>query len=94
MQGQAGRLHALRRLGRERIIHTGMSVKEHPNHRLYIQTLRRMSPEAKLLKAFELSQFSRDLFLQGLRKRFPDLSPVELRKKYLDRLNKCHNRNY
>ncbi len=29
-----------------------MNIKERPNHRLYIQTLRRMSPEARLRKRF------------------------------------------
>lgn len=71
-----------------------MDAKERPNHRIYIQALRRMSPEKRLLKAFELSQFSRDLFMLGLRRRFPDLSEEEIRKLYLERLDKCHNRNY
>lgn len=71
-----------------------MNIKKRPNHKLYIQALRRMSPGQRLLKAFELSQFSRDLFLHGLRKRFPDLSEAEIKILYLERLNKCHNRNY
>jgi len=71
-----------------------MDIKPRPNHRLYLDTLRRMSPEARLMKAFELSRFSNDLFLHGLRKRFPDLSEQDFRKLYLERLNKCHNRNY
>jgi hypothetical protein len=69
-------------------------MKQHPNHRLYIQALRRMSPQTRLLKSFELSQFCRELFLQGLRKRFPHASDDEVKKIYLDRLSKCHNRNY
>ncbi len=71
-----------------------MDIKTRPNHKLYIQALRRMSPEARLLKAFELSQFSRDLFLHGLHKRFPELSEDAIRGIYLERLHKCHNRNY
>lgn len=71
-----------------------MNIKKRPNHKLYIQALRHMSPEQRLLKAFELSQFSRELFLHGLRKRFPDLPDDEIKKVYLERLNKCHNRNY
>jgi hypothetical protein len=71
-----------------------MDIKPRPNHKLYLETLRRMSPEARLMKAFELSRFSNDLFLHGLRKRFPDLSEQDFRKLYLERLNKCHNRNY
>jgi len=69
-------------------------MERNPNHGLYIQALRRMSPEARLLKAFELSEFSRSLFLHGLHKRFPLLQDDEIRKIYLGRLNRCHNRNY
>jgi hypothetical protein len=61
---------------------------------MYIQVLRRMTPEQRLLKAFELSEFSRRLFAEGLRKRFPQLSEEEFRKLLLARLDKCHNRNY
>lgn len=71
-----------------------MNIKERPNHAMYIRALRRMSPEARLLKAFELSEFSRRLFLRGLRRRFPDKSDAEIHKLYLERLDKCHNRNY
>ncbi len=68
--------------------------KPHPNHRLYLQTLRAMTPEERLLKAFELSEFSQQLFKEGLRKRFPDKTEMELQSLYLQRLEKCHNRNY
>lgn len=71
-----------------------MNTKERPNHSLYIQILRRMSSEARLVQAFELTEFSRALFRQGLRRRFPNLSDSELNKVYLERLDKCHNRNY
>lgn len=71
-----------------------MDIKEHPNHRIYIKALRRMPPEKRLLKAFELSEFSRELFRNGLRKRFPNLAEKEFHQLYLKRLGKCHNRNY
>jgi hypothetical protein len=71
-----------------------MKVKNRPNQRIYIQALRRMTPEKRLLKAFELSQFSKGLFLQGLHKRFPSLSEEAITKIYLERIDKCHNRNY
>ncbi len=71
-----------------------MSIKERPNHSLYIRILRRMSSESRLMKAFELTEFSKKLFLHGLRRRFPELDEKELHRVYLDRLAKCHNRNY
>jgi hypothetical protein len=53
-----------------------------------------MTPDQKLLKVFELSEFSKALFTAGLRQRFPDAAEVEFRRLLLDRLAKCHNRNY
>jgi hypothetical protein len=71
-----------------------MNPKPKPNHRLYVETLRRMTPEDRLLKAFELSEFSKSLFIHGLHKRHPELNDDEFRKLLLERLKKCHNRNY
>jgi hypothetical protein len=71
-----------------------MKAKKRLNHSIYLKALRRMSPAERLDKAFELSEFSRSLFLHGLRRRFPDLAEESLTKIYLERLSKCHNRNY
>lgn len=68
--------------------------KTRPNHRLYIETLRRMTPEQRLQKVFELSDMSRQLFLHGLRRRFPELPESEIKRIFLERLALCHNRNY
>lgn len=70
------------------------SLKERPNHAMYLEVLRRMTPAQKLAKAFELSEMTRKLFRQGLRERFPDLSEEDFHKLYLERLARCHNRNY
>jgi hypothetical protein len=70
------------------------NIKERPNHKIYIEALRRMTPEERLLKAFELSEFAKELFLAGLRSRFPDLPDERIKKIYLERIDKCHNRNY
>lgn len=69
-------------------------IKPRPNHQLYLAALRKMTPEQRLLKAFELSEFSKQLFLHGLRKRSPEKSEADIWKTYLERLAKCHNRNY
>jgi len=69
-------------------------IKPHPNHAKYIEIMRGLTPEERLLKAFEISAFSRDLFMSGLRKRFPDLTEADRKAIYLRRLEKCHNRNY
>jgi hypothetical protein len=69
-------------------------MKDRPNHRRYIEVLRSMTPEQRLRKAFELSEFSRALFTEGLRKRHPDLSAEDFAMLLRSRLDKCHNRNY
>jgi hypothetical protein len=53
-----------------------------------------MTPAQKLAKMFELSAFAKKLFIHGLRERFPDLSEEEFHRILLERLAKCHNRNY
>jgi len=53
-----------------------------------------MSPEQRLMKALELSEFTRQLFRQGLKERFPGLAEEQFHQLYLQRLEKCHNRNY
>ena len=71
-----------------------MAFKPQPNHSIYLDTLRRMSPQQRLTKALELSDNVRQLFRHGLRQRFPDLSEEDLQQLYLKRLSLCHNRNY
>jgi hypothetical protein len=71
-----------------------MDPKPRPNHRQYLDVIRRMTPEQRLLKAFELSAFTKRLLLDGLRQRFPQLTEDELKRKYLEQLARCHNQNY
>jgi hypothetical protein len=66
--------------------------KARPNHRVYIEALRRLTPEQRLLKAFEVTDMSRELFRDGLRARFPQAGDAVLERIYLERLEKCHNR--
>lgn len=61
---------------------------------MYLDVLRRMTSEQRLQKAFELSEFTRQLFRHGLRKRFPGVTDEEFQQLFLNRLAKCHNRNY
>lgn len=65
-----------------------------PDDGIYIDVLRHMTPEEKLLRAFDLHEFATRCFLYGLRERFPDATDDEIRTIYLERIDKCHNRNY
>lgn len=69
-------------------------LKPRPQHREYLQVLRRLTPEERLAKAFELSALTKGLFRHGLRKRFAQLSDAEFQMLYLERLAQCHNQNY
>ena len=71
-----------------------MSGKPTPNLAIYHDILRRMTPEQRIDKAFELTELTRRLFREGLRHRFPALTEPELHALYLRRLSLCHNRNY
>jgi hypothetical protein len=71
-----------------------MDPKPRPQHEVYLRVLRAMTPEQRVQKAFEMSAFTKALFKQGLRQRFPDLSEPDFHRLYLDRLAKCHNSNY
>jgi hypothetical protein len=53
-----------------------------------------MTPAQRLQKAFEMSAFAKQLFIAGLKRRFPELNDEEFHALLLKRLEKCHNRNY
>jgi hypothetical protein len=71
-----------------------MELKKQPNHAAYLRALRQMTPSQRAMKAFELSEQAKRLFIHGLKKRFPHLSDADFHALFLDRLAKCHNRNY
>ena len=71
-----------------------MSIKLLPNHNQYLATLNKMTAEQRLQKALELSVITKELFIAGLNKRFPDKTKTEIKEIYLQRLAKCYNRNY
>jgi hypothetical protein len=56
-----------------------MNPKQRPNHQHYLRGLRKMTPEEKLTRVFELSAFARDLFLHRLHTSFPDATEEEFR---------------
>ena len=71
-----------------------MELKEQPNRELYLQSLRRMTPDQRLAMAIELSELGKRLFLHGLRRRFPDADQKQILSIYLERTAQCHNRNF
>lgn len=71
-----------------------MNPKPRPNHQRYLEVLRSMTGGQRLLKAFEMSAFTKAIFREGLRKRFPHLSEEEFHTLFLERLALCHNKNY
>jgi hypothetical protein len=71
-----------------------MDLKSRPNHQAHLHALRRMTPAQRLALAFALSEMTRQLPRDGLRRRFPDLSEDDLHSLFIQRLTRCHNRNY
>ena len=71
-----------------------MDPKPRPNQEIYLETLRRMTPEQRLLKAFELSELSHELLRAGIRQRYPDAGPDEVQRLYLKQLSRCQNRAF
>jgi hypothetical protein len=71
-----------------------MNKKVNPNHKLYLQALSNMGAEQRLVKALKLSSITKELFLSGLKKRFPEKTNAEIKEIYLQRLAQCYNRNY
>ncbi len=65
-----------------------MDIKPRPNHQLYLEILQKMTPEQHLAKVFELSDLSKALFLEGLRKTFPNKTEEEIKELYLERITK------
>lgn len=68
-------------------------VKTQPNRRVYIETLRSMTPEQRLTKAFELSDMTHEALRVGLVARHPEATADELHALYLERLERCRRRN-
>lgn len=71
-----------------------MDLKQRPNQTIYLEALRKMGPEGRLLKAMELSDLTNQMFWAGVRRRYPLLDEDALRQKGLEWLARCHNRNY
>lgn len=68
-------------------------LKAQPNRRIYIEALRRMTPEQRLMKAFELSDMTRTALRGGLVERYPDASAEEIDRMVVERLERCRRRN-
>jgi hypothetical protein len=59
-----------------------------------MESLRHMTPEQRLQKAFELSELGKRMLRENLRNLHPELSETDLHQLFLQKLSKCHNRNY
>lgn len=71
-----------------------VQLKPQPNRRVYIDALRRMGPEARLAKAFELSEMTHEALRAGLRQRHPHATPEELEELFRQRLDRCRSRTF
>lgn len=71
-----------------------MNLKAEPNRAQYIEVLRRMTPQQRLDKAFELTAMTRESLKRGLRVRFPQDTDEEIEQKFRRRIEQCRNQNW
>lgn len=71
-----------------------MNIKPDPNHEIYMRSLKRMTPEQRLLKAIELSELTKKMFLHGLKKKFPHKNENEIIAIYIERILLCNRYSY
>jgi hypothetical protein len=62
-------------------------------HAVWLETLRRLSPERKFRVLVEAWQFGFELRLAGMKLRFPDLSDDEARRRAVAEMVECHRKN-
>ena len=67
--------------------------KSMPNRQRYMEALRRMSPEQRLAKAFELSEMSNDAARAGIAQMYPQATDRERHTLLIERLERCRSRN-
>ncbi|MEX0775651.1 MAG: hypothetical protein WD042_08030 [Phycisphaeraceae bacterium] len=72
----------------------GVDLKPRPNHARYVQIMRRMTPEQRAAKVFELSDMMRSMFWQALRESRPHMPEAQRHELGLKLLERCHNSNY
>jgi hypothetical protein len=63
-------------------------------HKAYLEALRRMTAEQRLLKALELTRLVRELHLHGLRRRFSPYSEAKIHEIFLESLKRYWIKNY
>jgi len=71
-----------------------MNKTDRQTHKEYIKILKKMKPQARLQKAFELSDLTKSLFITGLRMRHPDYSEEDIKDLYIEKIYKCHSYDY
>ncbi len=71
-----------------------MNETDRQTHREYIKILKRMTPQERLRKAFELSDLTKSLFITGLKMRYPDYSKKDIKNLYIEKIHKCHSSDY
>ena len=69
-------------------------MKNYENKQRYHGILKAMSPEKRLMKAFELSELANASFKAGLRNKYRDMPEEEFHRLYIEKRLKCHNQNY
>ncbi len=71
-----------------------METMDKQTHREYIKILKKMTPQQRLLRAMELSDLTKSLFITGLKLRYPDYTEDEIKNIYIEKISRCRNSGY
>lgn len=71
-----------------------MNKTDRQTHKEYIKILKKMTPGERLQKALELSDLTKNLFITGLKMRYPDYSEKDIINLYIEKIHKCHVSDY
>ncbi len=71
-----------------------METMDKQTHREYIKILKKMTPQQRLLRAMELSDLTKSLFITGLKLRYPDYTEGEIKNIYIEKISRCRNSGY
>jgi len=61
-----------------------MDIKPQPNHKQYIESLRAMTEEQRLLKAFEMTKIAQNKLGAELRQKFPKLPDADFQQLFTE----------
>lgn len=70
-----------------------MRITTEPNHKKYIEILKKISGEKRMQIGFELLDMAVSIMIAGIKTQKPGISEIEIQKEVVRRIMICHKRN-